>query len=512
MASRDDQLLKKKKKLVGFRQLLDFQNATKKDLGFTTTIGDYSIDTINMSSFENFLNSEEYLISTNNTANNSLSELPMLCKTYDTDGRLGNGLPKDFGFNHSGASVVRCKLINSDDFSKQLSIAEYPKIRLRLNADTHTLNMLIEKTSGDDETYVTIGPEDSDWNRAMAENTLIIVDFPHIRNVYTFISYDMRQGGSGMILFYTRNFINWFKVIIIPSSADSIIRNKLTTGITGDVIIRSSGQISALENVLNKYFTILPASHLLAMDPVKMYTQSEPYSIMASIYSTFTGEKILDISDSYGDDEWEAKAISGLETGITNNGDIILSYANRVQNTPIELYSGRVMETLYSEPKEIVNVPSVGKFYDTYASASAPLTFTTPSSAIDCAISILESKNNSLSDSDIPTAAVSIALGDKAQQIQSENKFNNVSLFIKSVSASGMSSDELNNIDVDYSSFITGNNDDSNASAFITLISNHNTISTKIPDISNLSNIRQRVTTFGAKLFQGAKYQNNPSI
>ena len=164
MASRDDQLLEAKKKLVGFRQLLDFQNATKKDLGFTTTIGDYSIDTINMSSFENFLNSEEYLISTNNTANNSLSELPMLCKTYDTDGRLGNGLPKDFGFNHSGASVVRCKLINSDDFSKQLSIAEYPKIRLRLNADTHTLNMLIEKTSGDDETYVTIGPEDSDWN------------------------------------------------------------------------------------------------------------------------------------------------------------------------------------------------------------------------------------------------------------------------------------------------------------------------------------------------------------
>ena len=804
MSERDDRLLAAKKRLVGFRQLLDFQNATKKDIGIDNAIGDYTTEMININSFNEFIMSEEYLDSVNSEADNELNELPALCKTYDGSGKLVNGIPRDFGFNLNGSSVLKkigsrwneidtgitarmwtaicfgndlyvaissysdvfaystdgitwtetstliktdrwyaicynnglfialpnntdsrrsiystdgitwvsvesatggkywmylagnssivvasswdsntfaystdgitwtetnnglsvrnwrglvygdtkyvavaynsntfaystdgitwtetnngisdrywyaicygdnkyvtieggpdlgkyiaysdnglqwtqilSSELNSRDwntisyspadesfvavgynsdafayssdgiswketnnaiksrewmsvcsghrefiaipanttiFAKTTRYDSYATIRSQVSKkyEIFLTNAVINFSNNDMYIYigekndakVDVGPTSVAWRNALLNKTLLFFDILPITNTVMFASYDMSQADGGAYIWLTTDFVKWIEIGLI-SYTDYNNFPELLNSIKPNKINRETPELYRFEEFINRYFRPLPNNQFILMDPVKMYSQAEPHDIMASIYSVYTGEKLLDIHDPYGDNDWQAKAISGLVSGITENGDIILAYANRLQNTAIELYLGRSMETLYSDPEEVVNVPSVGRFYDVYEAASAPLSFSAPSASVDLAVSVLESKNNSLADSDIPTAAVSIALGDKAQQIQSENKFNNVSLFIKSVSASGMRSDELNNIDVDYSSFITGNNDESNSSALITLISNHDTISTKIPDISNLSNIRQRVTTFGTKLFQGAKHQNNPSI
>lgn len=323
------------------------------------------------------------------------------------------------------------------------------KIKAVLNNGA-TLTIYPNESSEGIEVYPI---DDMIWKNSYKYMITAIPGAAHLHNLFCFVSFD--NGIGGFVLYVTPNFINWNIHQIIPNDLD-LTDLRTITGVD-DICANDESGASIVQNILKKYFRVLPNNNYLIFYPLPMY-RGEDKTTMATLYSPWQNEALMTIKDPYDStEEYVHKAIHGISAYLTENGEEVLYYNNRSE-MPLLLHYGRTMGTFNSDvytnyKHEIAESPKIAKVYGKPEISDDQIYFQRDiiGLSIDLAINTIESKNGNLND--IPAASVGLAIGNAADKIYDNSindfkHYNQLELFIdKSI-------DMMDNIDIDFNEYL----------------------------------------------------------
>ena len=510
-----------------FYRLLNIYKLSRLNNGWIGA--EEELSNINLSKFSTYLEDSKFAkVSENITA--TLFDIPMSSRGYDKNGIYSAGIPSDIGFTKNveqdsdGRYIPHYSLYNVTGYSPEPNIMEFVdngkgsnneiggSVKYILDNNTNTLLVYPNGNTNP----IIVKDLDSDW--ANITNYIFTISYEndmncrHMIYIFAILSKDI-----GLKLYVTSNFITWNIHQVIPGSSN--ISNTEWADIISPFISHfSEPQSASFSEILEKYFKVLPNNNYLIMEPLPLYRGTDK-STMVKMYSPYSSNELLRIKDPYDTvEDYQDKAINGFTSYMTENGEVVLYYNNRME-TPMVLYNGRTMGTFEGDissnyAQEILESPKIAKVYDASISSSLPYDISINNMEIDCAINILDSKNGELTD--IPSSVVSISLGDIGRPFM-KHMADSVSLFLNS------SIDMMNNIDVDFGDYIstkiidgedylTGNTYQNNALVQRIDISNNNKLSIITNPYLYNPNIRYRITSFGNTLISGSKLVNNPSL
>jgi len=421
---------------------------------------------INLSKFNTYF-SENNIVKLNDSIDATLFDIPMSTMGYDKYGNFGAGIPSDIGFtrnveqNEYGSYIPHpplYKIINGD------TIEAYASNNADINIGGKVKYRIVDNgievfPNGSSESFIS-APDSEYFDPEYIFPIVPVDDSNHLHMLYAFVSINYQNGG--IMLFVTPNFITWNTHCILSPDADwhETWHRIFDHNEDNMSLIRSSENISIVENIISKYFRVLPNNNYLIMRPEDISNAAGNNFPMVKMYSLWNKDPLLIIMNPYNFDydniEGYLNVIyNGFSSFMTENGEIVLYY-NNSGYTPLVLYNGRTMGTFTGEVSdnyrhEIIESPKVAKIYDMQIDKTAPYTKTVDNMAMDCAVSILESKNKKLTNDDIPAASVQLALGDIGRPYI-DNMLDEISLHVdKSI-------DMMNNIDVDFSDYIYAKN------------------------------------------------------
>ena len=309
---------------------------------------------------------------------------------------------------------------------------------------------------------IAVSPvDDNYWNNNHKFMIHPISNANYLHNIFCFVSINKSTDGGGLVLYITPNFINWNIHQIIPDTA-SIDEWEELTGSTNTSYSPLNNDAKWVQEFLEKYFHVLPNNNYLIFYPLPMY-KGEDKTTMATLYSPWQNEALLNIKDPYNSTEdYKHKAIYGISAYLSENGEEILHYNYRLE-TPLVLYYGRSMGTYSSDVytnynHEIVEAPKIAKVYGLPEVTSDRVHFqeSIDGMSIDLAINTVESRNSKLTDDDIPAASVGLAIGDAADTINKNSSeefthYNQIELYVdKKI-------DMMDNIDIDFNKYLFRN-------------------------------------------------------
>ena len=493
-------------------RLLNLYKISKFNNGWIGTEAEYS--NIVLSDFKEYLDTSGYSqLPASITA--SLFDIPAMSVGYDTIGKYGAGIPSDIGFTRN--------IKDTNCHATLYTVTANSSIRgFASNTATSTVGGFVDYSlfngvlnitlNGSSSSIENVHPDSRFWVNTQKFNIIPVTGSSHMHMLYAFVSVDIDNGG--VVLYVTPNFVNWNTHQIIPGNVapDEWI---VLTGNTTTKYDVTTENAQIIQGFLKKYFRILPNNNYVIMYPVDMYRGIDKYT-MVKMYSPWSRKSLMSIKDPYNTTkEFQNKATNGFSCYLTENGEIVLYYNARTE-TPMILYNGKIMGTYSSElypnyNMEIVNVPKVAKFYNKPISQIAGCQFITSGANVDCSISLLESKNSSLTNADIPAAFVNITFGDVAKEIFGDG-MDNVKLLVNN------SIDMMDNIDIDFNNYISSTFIDGKSfrtgegSLLNNGVYNSNVLKLGIAGTYR-DNVRYRATVFGNTLYSNAvKLTNNPSL
>ena len=512
MASYIARLEAAQKGIDTFYSLLNLYKLSKLNNGWVGSENTYS--NMTLSDFNNYIRDNGYT-NVPDDLNVTFFDIPAMSRGYNKNGKYSAGIPSDIGFTKN-VENNKCH-----EPLYEVSASRSARGYASIGADTEiggyidysfsgkTLNII---PNGSQTVLEDIGPTSPYWKNSEKFIIIPVEGSNHMHLLYAFVSADINNGG--LVLYVTPNFVNWNIHQIIPTD----ITPTEFVDITGQTIVNydvNEDSAVIIKNILKKYFRVLPNNNYLIMYPIDMYRGNNK-STMVKMYSPWNSDPILTIKDPYNTTRaYKNKAINGFSSYLTDNGEIVLYYNNRSE-TPLILYNGKIMGTYSSDKylnynKEIVNTPKIAKFYDMPLTTTSGCEFDVMDTSIECGISILESKNTSLSNDDIPAAYVNISLGDCAKNIYA-NTFDSINLLVED------SIDMMDNIDVDFSNYISTSfvNGEEFRSGDVDMTNNgiFNASKLKLNNAGRYrNNVRYRSTVFGNTLYnEGLKLTNNPSL
>lgn len=524
-----------KKGINDFYRLLNLHKLSRLNSGWVGSENDCA-DT-SLDSFNSYLNGCA-LVNKNDASNATLFDIPMNSRGFDKKGRYGSGIPSDIGLcrnvnlkSEFGISthepLYQVTEVTSFDYlaSSTASTTIGGKIRAEMSDKTLTIYPN-GSTNG-----IIVSPIDGTyWNNTDKFMLKPLDGASYLHNIFCFVSVDKSYGG--VVVYVTPNFINWNIHQIIPDTTSDVEWVALTD-VSETSLTVSADNATLVHNIIKKYFHVLPNNNYLIMYPLAMFN-GEDKTTMAKMYSPWQNDALLTIKDPYDTTEdYQDKAINGISSYLTENGENILYYNNRLE-MPLVLYRGRTMGTFNSDVysnynKSIIEAPKVAKVYGMPETKEDKMTYTeeVDGMSIDCAINIFESRSGNLTDDDIPAAAVGLAIGDVADSIYDNESdefkhYNQVELYVdKSI-------DMMDNIDIDFNEYLFSNGipGEKIREGEITDIEDYIVPIVPIPVAVNecvfeviapptcyRDNLRCRATIFGNTLYSDAvKITNNPSL
>lgn len=527
MASYLEKVQAAQNKVYDLYKMLNLFKISKMNGGL---VGSQSVVTgMGLSKFNTYLTDSGFVTPASD-ATATLFDVPMNTRCWDKDNRYGAGIPSDIGFTRNvevGNPLHEplYRVTHTNAFERYISVGSTTAVGGKLSCafinNNYDLGIYLNGVT----TAITHSPAPEYWLDNLNTYRYFVIpqaNASYLHSFYAIVSVNKNAGG--FVLYVTPDFITWNVHEIIPGDCTTAEWTALT-GTSATLLVRTESNATIVQNILKKYFRVLPNNNYMIMYPLEMYRGYDK-TTMVNIYSPRSGSVLMTIQDPYKTNaEYRNKAINGFSSYLTDNGEIVLYYNNRTE-TPMVLYNGRVMGTFsgtttYTKyAREIVECPKVIKLKKAAAGSRSVDYTTVDNIAIDCAVTMLDKTNNANTASKMPCAAVALSFGDVMQT--NNDMHDSVSLYIKT------KFNMIDNVDVDFSSYIDAvdiNSANFRAGQDVLKTSIANTHFygviydnckhfVNVPDVYTSSdNISFRRTMFGNTMYtSGIKATNNPSL